>query len=68
MAIGDPKALAAETCFGLPGVANTGDATAAIRLSTARLRVARSTLDALLVNNVNDDAAVSVNASCALAK
>jgi flagellar hook-associated protein FlgK len=70
MAISDPKALAAGDLFRVSqNVANTGDATAAIRLTDS---ISSSStipaLDALLVNNVNNDAALSVSTSYSLAK
>ncbi|MEC8143772.1 MAG: flagellar hook-associated protein FlgK [Pseudomonadota bacterium] len=70
MAISDPKALAAGDLFRVSqSVANTGDATAAIRLiDSAAASDTIPALDALLVNNVNDDAAVSVSTSYSLAK
>jgi flagellar hook-associated protein 1 FlgK len=70
MAISDPKALAAGDLFRVSqSVANTGDATAAIRLiDSAAASGTIPALDTLLVNNVNDDAAVSVSTSYSLAK
>ena len=70
MAISDPKALAAGDLFRVSqSVANTGDATAAIRLiDSAAASGAIPALDTLLVSNVNDDAAVSVSTSYSLAK
>ena len=70
MAISDPKALAAGDLFRVSqNVANTGDATATIRLTDS---VSPSgtipALDTLLVNNVNNDAALSVSTSYSLAK
>ena len=70
MAISDPKALAAGDLFRVSqSVANTGDATAAIRLiDSAAASGTIPALDTLLVNNVNNDAAVSVSTSYSLAK
>ena len=70
MAINDPKALAAGDLFRVSqNVFNTGDATAAIRLTDGVSGGSTiPALDALLVSNNNKDAALSVSTSYSLAK
>ncbi len=70
IAVEDPNAIAAGDLFRISkNVANTSDANATIRLVDSA--VATTTipqLDTLLVNNINQDAALSVSTSYSLAK
>ena len=70
MAIEDPKSLAAGDLFRVSqSVSNTSDANARIRLiENGVAEGSISNLDALLVNNLNIDAALTVSASYSLAK
>ena len=70
MSITDPKALAAGDLFRVSqNVANTGDASATIRLTdSVSPSSAIPALDTLLVNNINNDATLSVGTSYSLAK
>ena len=70
MAIEDPKSLAAGDLFRVSqSVSNTSDTSAHIRLvENAVVEGSISSLDSLLVNNLNTDAALTVSASYSLAK
>jgi flagellar hook-associated protein 1 FlgK len=70
MAIEDPKSLAAGDLFRVSqSVSNTSDTNALIRLIENGVPEGSiSNLDALLVNNLNIDAALTVSASYSLAK
>ena len=70
MAIEDPKSLAAGDLFRVSqSVSNTSDTNALIRLiENGVAEGSISNLDALLVNNLNNDAALTVSASYSLAK
>lgn len=70
MAIEDPKSLAAGDLFRVSqSVSNTSDTSAHIRLvENAVVEGSISSLDSLLVNNLNIDAALTVSASYSLAK
>ena len=70
MAIEDPKSLAAGDLFRVSqSVSNTSDTSARIRLvENAVVEGSISSLDSLLVNNLNIDAALTVSASYSLAK
>mgnify|MGYP001586266276 CR=1 FL=1 len=70
MAIEDPKSLAAGDLFRVSqSVSNTSDTSAHIRLvENAAVEGSISSLDSLLVNNLNIDAALTVSASYSLAK
>ena len=70
IAIEDPKSLAAGDLFRVSqSVSNTSDASASIRLiENAVTGDSISSLDSLLVNNLNIDAALTVSTSYSLAK
>ena len=70
MVIEDPKSLAAGDLFRVSqSVSNTSDTIARIRLvENAVAEGSISSLDSLLVNNLNIDAALTVSASYSLAK
>ncbi|MEL0047994.1 MAG: flagellar hook-associated protein FlgK [Gammaproteobacteria bacterium] len=70
MAIEDPNAIAAGDLFRVSkNVANTSEANATIEIVDAvALTTAIPKLDTLLVNNVNEDAALAVSTSYSLAK
>ena len=70
LAIDNPQALAAGDLFRVSqSVSNTSDTSASIRLiENAAVESSILNLDALLVNNLNIDAALSVSTSYSLAK
>jgi flagellar hook-associated protein 1 FlgK len=69
IAVEDPNAIAAGDLFRISkNVANTSDASATIRLVDSAATTTIPKLDTLLVNNINQDAALSVSTSYSLAK
>ena len=69
IAVEDPNAIAAGDLFRISkNAANTSDASATIRLVDSAATTTIPKLDTLLVNNINQDAALSVSTSYSLAK